>query len=35
MSYVDLIELYEEYTRMMSREAFIEELGRKYCGEVY
>jgi hypothetical protein len=35
MDYVTLIELYEEYTRMESNRAFIEELGRKHCGEVY
>jgi len=35
MDFVTLIELYEEYQNMMSRIAFIEELGRKYCGEVY
>jgi len=35
MDYVTLIELYEDYARMMSREVFIEELGRKHCGEVY
>ena len=35
MDYETLIALYEEYVKMMSREAFIEELGRKYGGEVY
>jgi hypothetical protein len=28
-------ELYEEYSKLMSREAFVDELGRKHCGEVY
>ena len=28
-------ELYEEYSKLMGRESFIEELGRKHCGEVY
>ena len=29
------IENYEEYSRKESNIAFIEELGRKYAGEVY
>ena len=28
-------ELYEEYSKLMSRESFIDELGRKHCGDVY
>ena len=28
-------ELYEEYSKLMSRELFVDELGRKHCGEVY
>lgn len=35
MDYVTLIELYEEYAKMERLTAFLEELGRKYCGEVY
>ena len=29
------VEKYEEYSRSESNRAFIEELGRKYAGEVY
>lgn len=29
------VEKYEEYSRKESNIAFIEELGRKYAGEVY
>lgn len=29
------VEKYEEYSRAESNRAFIEELGRKYAGEVY
>jgi len=29
------VEKYEEYSRKEANIAFIEELGRKYCGEVY
>lgn len=30
-----LVQKYQEYELAMKREAFLEELGRKYCGEVY
>ena len=35
MNYDMLMSLYTEYCRMEANIAFIEELGRKYCGEVY
>ena len=29
------VKLYDEYSRVQSNRAFIDSLGRKYCGEVY
>ena len=35
MDYNMLMSLYVEYCQVEANIAFIEELGRKYCGEVY